>query len=124
MPKKYTIFVSSTQRDLVAERARVVEAILRAGHIPVAMEYFPASPTGSWKLIIQLIDDCDYVVCLVAARYGFIPEGEEHSYTEKEFDYASQQGISMRFLRGITTISIWDARSSANFETRSRPSET
>jgi hypothetical protein len=82
--KKYTVFISSTQNDLVSERSRVSEIVLRSGHIPVAMEYFPATPVNSWSLITRLIDDCDYVICLVAARYGYVPDSEDKSYTEKE----------------------------------------
>lgn len=36
--KKLQVFVSSTIYDLEKERAKVVEAILDSGHIPVGME--------------------------------------------------------------------------------------
>ncbi len=90
--KKYTIFVSSTQKDLAKERSYAIEAILRSGHIPITMEYFPATDKSSWSLITSLIDDCDYVICLVAGRYGFVAEGEAKSYSEREYDYAIKLG--------------------------------
>ena len=38
--RKLQIFVSSTYEDLIPERLSAMEAILKAGHIPAAMEQF------------------------------------------------------------------------------------
>jgi len=51
------------------------------------MELFPAANAEKWKLIQQVIDDCDYYVVIVAGKYGSIGDGGK-SYTEMEFDYA------------------------------------
>ncbi len=91
MKKKYQIFVSSTYEDLKDERDLVIKAILEMGHIPVGMEMFSAGDEQQWKLIQTQIDDCDYYVVISAFRYGSL-DGDI-SYTEKEYDYASSQGI-------------------------------
>jgi protein tyrosine phosphatase (PTP) superfamily phosphohydrolase (DUF442 family) len=53
--KKYTIFASSTQSDLAAEREAVAKAILELGHIPVGMEMFSAADEQQWQLIQRQI---------------------------------------------------------------------
>lgn len=59
---KYQIFVSSTYTDLHEERREVTWAILKARHIPVGMENFPATDDRGWKTIKRLIDLSDYYV--------------------------------------------------------------
>lgn len=48
--KKLQVFVSSTIYDLEKERAKVVEAILDSGHIPVAIIIFNKSKTKNTKM--------------------------------------------------------------------------
>ncbi|WP_423415052.1 DUF4062 domain-containing protein [Hyphomicrobium sp. B1] len=92
MDKRYQIFVSSTYSDLKEERQAVTQALLSLDHFPAGMELFPASDDDQWTLIKGVIDDSDYYVIVIAARYGSIsPEGI--SYTEQEFDYAVSSGI-------------------------------
>ncbi|HVU95661.1 MAG TPA: DUF4062 domain-containing protein [Puia sp.] len=91
MEKKYQIFVSSTYEDLKEERDLVIKAILEMGHIPVGMEMFSAGDEEQWKLIQKQIIDSDYYVVIVAFRYGSM-DGDI-GYTEKEYDYASSNGI-------------------------------
>lgn len=93
MKKKYQIFVSSTYIDLVEERNEIIKAILDEEHIPVGMEMFPATNDSQWELITRIIDECDYYVVVVAHRYGSIVDGEEISYTEKEYDYAISKNV-------------------------------
>ena len=88
---KYQIFISSTYQDLKDERDQVIKACLEMGHIPVGMEMFSAADEEQWKIITRQIDESDYYIVIVAQRYGSIVEGM--SYTEKEYDYALEQGI-------------------------------
>ena len=90
-PIKYQIFVSSTYEDLKAERDQIIKASLEMGHIPVGMEMFSAANEEQWKIITRQIDQSDYYAVIVAHRYGSIVDGV--SYTEKEYDYAIQQGV-------------------------------
>ncbi len=91
MSPKYRIFLSSTYKDLIAERDQVTKAILEMGHIPVGMEMFSAGDEEQWDIIARAIDQSDYYVVLVAHRYGSMVDGV--SYTEKEYDYAVEQSV-------------------------------
>ena len=88
MSKKYSIFISSTYKDLKKYRKSVHDAILKDGHFPVSMENFLASDKSQWNTIKELIEECDYYVLILGFKYGSIGDEEEISYTEKEFDYA------------------------------------
>lgn len=90
--KKYQVFISSTYTDLIEERREVQKALLELNCIPVGMEMFPAADEDQWSYIQQIIEECDYYILIIAARYGSTtPEGI--SYTEKEFEYATKKGI-------------------------------
>lgn len=91
MDKKYQIFVSSTFSDLVEERQAVSRAILDMGHIPAGMEMFPAADVEQLTYIKKVIDECDYYVLIIGARYGSL---DQHgvSYTQREFQYAVDTG--------------------------------
>lgn len=91
MDKKYQIFISSTFADLVEERQSVSRAILDMGHIPAGMEMFPAADVEQLTYIKKVIDECDYYVLIIGARYGSLDENGV-SYTEREFQYAVDTG--------------------------------
>ena len=92
MKKKYQIFVSSTYKDLTLARQKVIEAILRMYHIPIGMEMFSAGDDEQWEIIRDSINLSDYYVLIIGFKYGSLtPEGI--SYTEKEYDYAIEQGV-------------------------------
>jgi Leucine-rich repeat (LRR) protein len=91
MDKKYQVFISSTYLDLIDERKAVLEAILGLGHMPSGMELFPAANDNQWDLIKKVIDDCDYYIVIIGGKYGSLAS-EGISYTEKEYDYAIEQG--------------------------------
>jgi hypothetical protein len=92
MDKKYQVFVSSTYEDLKEHRDQAVKTILRMGHLPVGMEMFNAADSTQWEIIKRHIDNSDYYVVVLAHRYGSMDEAGV-SYTEKEYDYALQQGV-------------------------------
>ncbi len=85
--KRYQIFISSTFRDLVAERQAVLKAILELDHMPAGMELFPAGDDSAWQLITDVIDASDYYVVIVGGRYGSL-DAAGIGFTEKEYDYA------------------------------------
>lgn len=90
--RRYQVFVSSTYVDLVEERREVMQALLELDCLPAGMELFPAADEDQWTLIKEVIDQSDYYVVIVGGRYGSTtPEGL--SYTEKEYDYAVEQGV-------------------------------
>lgn len=97
MEKKYQIFVSSTYLDLMDERAAITQAIVEMQHIPVAMEFFPASNLSQLDYIKKLIDNIDYYVLIVGGRYGSIEEKSGKSFTQLEYEYAAEKGIPILF---------------------------
>jgi hypothetical protein len=88
--KKYQIFISSTFKDLSEERQDTLKSVLDMGHIPSGMEIFPAVDIEQFEYIKKIIDECDYYVLIVAARYGSVDQAGV-SYTEKEYRYAVSQ---------------------------------
>jgi hypothetical protein len=89
--KKYQFFVSSTFSDLADERQLAVKAILDSDHIPSGMELFPAIDMEQFEYIKKVIDECDYYILIIGARYGSTDK-DGVSYTEREFDYAVLTG--------------------------------
>ncbi|MGZ4532052.1 MAG: DUF4062 domain-containing protein [Mycobacteriaceae bacterium] len=97
---RYQVFVSSTYRDLIAERQAVMTALLELGAMPAGMELFPASDSDAWDLIKGVIDESDYYLLVVGGRYGSLSE-EGVSFTEMEYDYAlSQAKPVLAFIHG------------------------
>ena len=93
MEKRYQIFLSSTFSDLKEERKAIIEILLNAKHIPAGMEMFAASNDDQFKYIKKIIDNCDYYVLIIAARYGSINQKTGISYTEQEYEYALSKNI-------------------------------
>lgn len=93
MDRRYLIFISSTFRDLAAERNEVARAILDLGHIPAGMERFPAMDEEQMAYIESVIDDCDYYVLIIGGKYGSVSKKTGLSYTEMEYDYAGKKGL-------------------------------
>ncbi len=93
MDKKYQVFVSSTYQDLIEERQKVIEALISKNCFPVGMEYFPAANEEQFAVIKKLIDRCDYYILILGGRYGSIEPKTGKSYTQLEYEYASEKNI-------------------------------
>jgi len=94
MEKRYQVFVSSTYADLKEERQHVIQVLMEMDCIPAGMELFPAADVTQWEFIKRVIDDCDYYLLIIGGRYGSTTD-EGISYTEKEFDYAVENGLKV-----------------------------
>ena len=95
MKRKLQVFVSSTFTDLQEERQAAVSAILKAGHIPAGMELFTSSNQSQMNTIRKWIDESDVYMLILGGRYGSIEPTSGISYTELEYDYASQQNKAL-----------------------------
>ncbi|WP_282058510.1 DUF4062 domain-containing protein [Lentibacter algarum] len=95
--KRYSVFISSTFKDLREERRAVQDTVISAGDFPVQMESFPAADEDQFEFIKTLIDKCDFYVLIVAGRYG-TPAEDGISYTEKEYRYALFRNIPVLVL--------------------------
>ena len=89
---KYQIFISSTYKDLKEARGTVIDAVLSMYHFPVGMEMFGADDDDQWTVIQALINQSDYYIIIIGHRYGSTTS-DGISFTEKEYDYATAQGI-------------------------------
>ncbi|MGP9800925.1 DUF4062 domain-containing protein [Rheinheimera sp. NSM] len=94
MEKRYQVFVSSTYADLKEERQHVIQSLMEMDCIPAGMELFPAADEEQWEFIKRVIDDCDYYLLIIGGRYGSTTD-DGISYTEKEFDYAVENGLKV-----------------------------
>jgi|WetSurMetagenome_2_1015567.scaffolds.fasta_scaffold33682_2 hypothetical protein len=97
--RKYQIFVSSTYKDLIAARTKVIATILSLYHFPIGMEMYSADDDEQWQVIKETIDFSDYYIVIIGHRYGSLTK-EGISFTEKEFLYAKSKGIPiLSFIR-------------------------
>jgi hypothetical protein len=95
MIPRHQVFVSSTHDDLVEERKAVIGELLQLGCIPAAMEFFQPINDNSLEIIKGVLDHCDYLVLIVAGRYGSVVKGKSKkiSFTEEEYKYAKSKKI-------------------------------
>lgn len=91
MQTRYQVFVSSTYSDLKDEREHVIHELTKVGYIAVGMEQFPATPEEQMEYIRPIIDESDYYVVIIRAKYGSTAE-DGISFTEKECQYAVETG--------------------------------
>ena len=86
------VFLSSTAQDLVAHRQVADDTILRLSQQVVAMERFGPLPGTPVEECERLARQSDVVVCIVAHRYGFVPEKGLGSITRREVEAAQAAG--------------------------------
>lgn len=95
------VFISSTAIDLSEHRQAVAETIEKMdGFTTIRMESFGARPSPPLEACLNQVRDADVLVVLVGHRYGTIHEPEHKSFTELEYETASELGIPiLAFLR-------------------------
>jgi Domain of unknown function (DUF4062) len=86
------VFLSSTAQDLVAYRKVADDTILRMQQEAVVMERFGPLPGAPVQECERKAAECDVVVCIVAHRYGFVPEKGRGSITRREVEAAKAAG--------------------------------
>src|SRR4029078_13030967 len=86
------VFLSSTAQDLVAHRRVADDTILRLSQEAVAMERFGPLPGEPVAECERRARESDVIVCIVAHRYGFVPEKGKGSITQREVEAAKAAG--------------------------------
>jgi tetratricopeptide (TPR) repeat protein len=86
------VFLSSTALDLVAHRKLADDTILRLSQEAVVMERFGPLPGEPVAECERKARESDVVVCIVAHRYGFVPEKGKGSITQREVEAAKAVG--------------------------------
>jgi hypothetical protein len=87
-PGKITAMISSTALDLPDHRAAVKEACIDAQIFPIGMEHLPTRDASGIAVSLEMVDQADVYLGIYAWRYGWVPDGEDISITEMEFDHA------------------------------------
>ncbi len=86
------VFLSSTAQDLVAYRKVADDTILRMSQEAVVMERFGPLPGEPVAECERKARESDVVVCIVAHRYGFVPDKGRGSITRREVEAAREAG--------------------------------
>jgi tetratricopeptide (TPR) repeat protein len=86
------VFLSSTAQDLVAYRKVADDTILRLLQESVVMERFGPISGEPVAECERKARECDVVVCIVAHRYGFVPDKGLGSITRREVEAAKAAG--------------------------------
>ena len=86
------VFLSSTALDLGAYRQVADDTILRMSQQAVVMERFGPLPGEPVAECERKARECDVVLCIVAHRYGFVPDKGRGSITRREVEAAKAAG--------------------------------
>jgi tetratricopeptide (TPR) repeat protein len=86
------VFLSSTALDLVAYRKVADDTILRMSQEAEVMERFGPLPGEPVAECERKARECDVLVCIVAHRYGFVPDKGRGSITRREVEAAKAAG--------------------------------
>lgn len=86
------VFLSSTAQDLVAYRKIADDTMLRMSQQVEAMERFGPLPGEPVAECERKARECHVLVCVVAHRYGFVPDKGRGSITRREVEAARAAG--------------------------------
>ncbi len=93
--KKFQVFISSTFDDLKNERLAAIDAIVKEGHMPLALEHFPPQNASVNSVIKGCVSACQFYVIILGHRYGSKPKDESCSYTELELNLAESKKLEI-----------------------------
>src|SRR6185436_3367129 len=108
------VFLSSTGEDLVEYRKAADETILRLQMESVLMERFGPLPGMPVEECERLAIDSDLIVCIVAHRYGSVPQPGKGSFTEREVKAAYDAGKDVRVWI-VQDDFVWKAKKEQDF---------
>ncbi len=91
--RKYQVFISSTFRDLAEQRRMVLDVIVDHGHMPIALERFPAADKTIPSVIQKTIEASQIYVVILGYRYGALVEGRDISFSHLEYEIAYKEPV-------------------------------
>jgi len=93
------IFISSTFRDMQAERDHLVRFVFprlreqllkrRIHLVDVDLRWGVTSEQDALEVCREIIDECRWFLCMLGGRHGWTPPGQEQSITAAEIHYAA-----------------------------------
>jgi len=97
--KTVRVFISSTFRDMHAERDHLVRFVFpqlreellkrRINLVDVDLRWGVTSEQDALKVCREIVDECrPRFLCILGGRYGWTPPGQEHSITAEEIQYS------------------------------------
>jgi len=102
--RKYSIFVSSVQKELENERVTIQDFVendpsLSAHYISLLYEYEPAYPEKTLNGCLNALDNCQVYILIVGVKYGTLVG--EISVTHTEYRYAKEKNLPILvFIKG------------------------
>jgi len=86
--------ISSTAADLPEHRRKVEEACMRLSMFyPDMMEHLTATDADALEVSLRIVDRAEIYVGVFAFRYGYVPDDQDISVTEAEYNRAVERGI-------------------------------
>lgn len=92
---KKTVFISSTYRDLVNHRQRVLNALQNYDIVIRGMEGFGARENPPLETCLEEIDKSDIYVGIISMCYGSVDNNTGKSYTQLEYEKAKELGLDI-----------------------------
>src|SRR4029079_11718535 len=86
------VFISSTYKDLIDYRTAAIRAVEGTNYQASKMEVFGARSDEPLDACLKEVEESDLFIGIYALRYGFVPEGEDISITEREYLHAKKLG--------------------------------
>lgn len=68
--KKLQVFISSPFDGMEVYRRGVMEGVVRAGHVPIALENFSFSNESDTDVILAALESCQVYILILGERYG------------------------------------------------------
>ncbi|MDB6124001.1 MAG: hypothetical protein JWQ71_2994 [Pedosphaera sp.] len=85
--------ISSTAVDLPEHRKQAMDACLRVGVFPIAMEHLPATDADAIAESLRMVNEAEIYIGIYGQRYGTVPKGYDISITEMEFNRAVERKL-------------------------------
>jgi hypothetical protein len=92
--KHFRAFISGTVSDLREYRQAALDACMRVGVTPIAVESFAATDEPAVaETVASVIDRSDIYLAIIGLRYGAPSSKEAKSFSEMEYELAGEKGI-------------------------------
>src|SRR5678815_69722 len=89
---EFKVLISSTRKDIAEYREQIKDKLVALHQVVLMMETFGANPSDAVTVSTDQVRECDLFIGIYAYRYGYVPEGDEKSITEQEYDLARELG--------------------------------
>jgi hypothetical protein len=89
---EFKVLISSTRKDIAEYREQIKDKLVALHQVVLMMETFGTNPSDAVTVSTDQVRECDLFIGIYAYRYGYVPEGDDKSITEQEYDLARELG--------------------------------